>query len=140
VDGSVPPNGPYVVRPTADTTYTVTAVNGYTGERATCQIRVTIQKSEPPKPVIAGPSEIEVFSREFVLDGSQSSSPSGGPLTFRWEPIQTGAVILDQGKPITRVQLPGMFGVYQIRLTVTDQFGQSASAIVSIRFRSSTLP
>lgn len=140
IEGSVPPNGPVVVRPTADTTYTVTAVNGYTGERATCQIKVTVKKPDLPVPVIAGPSQIEVFSREFVLDGSQSSSPSGGPLTFRWESLQTGPVIIDQGKPVTRVQLPGMFGVYQIRLTVTDQAGQSASTIISVIFRSSTLP
>lgn len=140
VEGGVPANGPYIVRPTSDTTYTVTAVNGYTGERATCQIRVTIAKSELPKPVIAGPSEIEVFRNEFVLDGSQSTSPSGGALTYRWEPLQQGPVILDQGKPVTRVHVPEQIGIYQIRLTVTDQFGQSASTVITVYRRMPTLP
>ena len=68
------------------------------------------------------------------LDASQSVSPTGKPLTYRWEALGTGAAILDQGQPTTRAQLGGQFGDYVFRVTVTDAAGQSDSTTVTVRF------
>jgi len=83
---------------------------------------------------------VETFSRELPLNGSQSGNPAGGALTYLWEPLETGAAILDQGQANTRVQIGGLSGDYRIRLTVRNAAGQTDSAIVTVRFRSTTVP
>ena len=96
---------------------------------------VTVPAAVPPVAVITGPSLIETIYRQVSLDASQSTNPSGGALTYTWEPLSTGAAVLDQGQPITRVQLGGLFGDYIFRLTVRNAAGQSDSTTVTIRFR-----
>jgi hypothetical protein len=90
--------------------------------------------------VITGPAVIETFNREVVLSADVSANPTGGALTYIWTPLGTGAAVLDQGQPRTRVQLAGLAGDYQFRLTVRNPTGQESSSIVTVRFRSSTIP
>jgi hypothetical protein len=94
----------------------------------------------PPTAVITGPEVFETFSREVVLSAEQSTSPTGGALTYVWTPLGTGAAVLDQGQPRTRVQLGGLAGDYPFRVTVRNPTGQESSAVVTVRFRSSTIP
>ena len=54
--------------------------------------------------------------------------------------LGTGAAVLDQGQPRTRVQLGGLAGDYPFRLTVRNAAGQESTATVTVRFRSSTIP
>ena len=68
-----------------------------------------------------------------------SVSPTGEALTYIWEPLNTGAAVLDQGQKITRIQIGGLFGDYVIRLTVRTASGQQDSTTVTIRFRSTTV-
>jgi hypothetical protein len=103
-------------------------------------VTVNIPTGPPPVAIIAGPSVIDTIYRQISLDGSGSVEASGGgPLTYIWEPLQTGASVLDQGEPITRIQIAGGWGDYIIRLTVRNAAGQSASTTVTVRFRSITI-
>ena len=133
-------NGPVTVMPTATTTYTITAT-GANNQTATCSVAVTVTPAPaPPDAIITGPSVIETFNREVVLDASQSSNPTGGALTYQWTPMGTGAAVLDQGQQRTRVQLAGLAGDYPVRLTVRNAAGAESSTDVTIRFRSTTIP
>jgi hypothetical protein len=133
-------NGPVTVSPAASTTYTITAT-GANNQTATCTVAVNVTPApQPPTAEIEGPPVVETFTRELVLDGSQSANPAGGALTFIWTPLGTGAAVLDQGQARTRVQLAGLAGDYPFRLTVRNAAGQEDSTIVTVRFRSSTIP
>lgn len=132
-------SGPVSVSPTATTTYTITAT-GSGNRTATCTVTVTVTPAgEGPSAIIAGGGVIETLNREVLLDASSSSDPAGGALTYFWEPLSTGAAVLDQGSPRTRVQVGGLAGDYIFRVTVRNAQGQSATATVTVRFRSTTL-
>ncbi|MEJ7606629.1 MAG: hypothetical protein WKF37_10250 [Bryobacteraceae bacterium] len=94
----------------------------------------------PPVPIIIGGDLIETISRELILDGTGSTDPSGGTLTYLWEPVGTGSAVLDNGQARTRVQLGGLFGDYIFRLTVRNAAGQTASSTITVRFKSTTVP
>jgi hypothetical protein len=131
--------GPVTVNPTATTTYTITAT-GAGNQTATCSVTVNVPVGpEPPDAIITGPSVVDTIQRLLTLDGSASTDPAGGALTYIWEPLGTGAAILDQGQPMARVQLGGPFGDYIIRLTVRNAAGQEDSTTVTVRFKSTTV-
>lgn len=133
-------NGPVTVTPTATTTYTLTAT-GTDNRTATCTVTVNVNPAPaPPTAVIAGPATITTIRREITLDASQSTNPAGGALTYTWTPLGTGAAVLDQGSPQTRVQFSGGFGDYVFNLTVRNALGQSATTTVTVRFISINLP
>ncbi|MCZ2078297.1 MAG: OmpA family protein [Bryobacteraceae bacterium] len=136
--GAPPLAGPFTVNPQQTTTYTITATGGAGTTPATCQVTVTVQ-SQAPVPDIAGPDVIETIYRETTLDARGSTDPNDLPLTYIWEPLGTGVAILDQGQPVTRIQVGGLFGDYPIRLTVRNSAGQSATTTVTVRFKSSTV-
>jgi hypothetical protein len=140
--GSAPLNGPITVMPTQTTTYVVTATGASGTTPATCSVTVTVDipTGPPPIAIIGGPSVIDTIYRQITLDARGSVEASGGgPLTYIWEPLQTGASVLDQGEPVTRIQIAGGWGDYIIRLTVRNAAGQSASTTVTVRFRSITI-
>jgi len=126
--------GPVTVNPTGTTTYTITAT-GANNTTATCSVTVTVTPTQPPVAIITGPSTIETIYRQVNLDASTSTNPAGGPLTYFWEPLSTGAAVLDQGQAVTRVQLGGLLGDYIFKLTVRNAAGQQDSTTVTVRFR-----
>jgi hypothetical protein len=130
--------GPVTVNPVATTTYTITAT-GAGNRTATCTVTVTVTPApELPPPVVVGGTEQETLSRQIILDASGSTDPAGGALTFFWEPLSTGAAVLDQGSARTRVQFAGPFGTYLFRVTVRNAIGQSASTTVTVHFRATS--
>jgi hypothetical protein len=131
--------GPVTVMPTATTSYVIT-VTGANNRTATCTIPVTVTPApDPPTAIITGPSVVETIYRQTSLDGSTSTNPAGGALTYFWEPLSTGAAVLDQGTAQTRVQLGGAYGDYIFRLTVRNAQGQEASTTVTVRFKSTNI-
>jgi hypothetical protein len=128
--------GPVTVNPQATTAYTIT-VTGTQNRTATCTVNVTVTPgAEPPTAIIIGGPVIDTLTREVILDATTSTNPAGGALTYFWEPLGTGGTVLDQGQGRTRVQLAGLFGDYQFRVTVRNAQGQEGTAIVTVRFRS----
>jgi hypothetical protein len=89
--------------------------------------------------IIAGGDIIETINRELTLDASASTNPAGGALTFVWRPLASGAAVLDQGQPRTRVQLGGLFGDYPFQVTVRNAAGQEATGTVTVRFKTTTV-
>lgn len=84
---------------------------------------------------IAGPAALETNSPQVNLDGSKSTSPNSGDLTYSWSnaagyPL---ASILNAASPTPTVQMP-MRGEYQFVLTVTDRTGASAKTSVTVRY------
>lgn len=80
----------------------------------------------------------------YVLDGSQSSDPDGGSLSYSWELVQCPPkVLLCSGSysqavnPVVRSSQPDDIGAWVYRLTVTDDEGESASNIVTVTVRDS---
>ncbi|MDZ4797268.1 MAG: OmpA family protein [Bryobacteraceae bacterium] len=133
-------NGPITVAPTATTSYTLTAT-GTENRTATCTVSVNVTPAPaPPTAVITGPATIQTIRRETTLDATGSTNPAGGALTYIWSPVGTGATVLDQGQPITRVQFSGQFGDYVFNLTVRNALGQQATTTVTVRFISTTVP
>lgn len=135
--GAIPLQGPVTVRPTQSTNYTITAVGA--AASASCTVSVAVVLPPPPTAVILGPQVIETYERFITLDGSNSVSPTGSQLTFIWEPLGTGAAVLDQGQARTRIQIGGQYGDYIIRLRVRDQFGQEGTTTVTVRFFSTRI-
>jgi len=131
--------GPVTVNPAANTTYTITAM-GSNNRTATCTVTVSVTPQQPPPTaIITGGSVIETIYRQIVLSGEGSTNPAGGALTYQWTPLSTGAAVLDQGQANTRVQLGGAFGDYIFQLTVRNLQGQSSTATVTVRFKSTTV-
>ncbi|MBL8238792.1 MAG: OmpA family protein [Bryobacterales bacterium] len=125
---------PVVVRPTATTTYTLIAYNAQ-NQTARCEVTVRVA-AEPAviRPTAnAGPS-ITTIDRLLTLDGTKSSDPSGGALTYRWRPLEKTAVVLEPNSPTPRVQLGEQFGPYTFELTVTNGAGVSATSTVTINY------
>jgi hypothetical protein len=139
------PGAPVIVRPAQTTTYTVVATG--TRSTASCQITVTVQDdgTKPPEPggkppvAVVPQGTITTLSRQLTLDGSGSSDPEGGALTYLWKTINQTAAVLDATKPVTRVQLGEQFGIYIFELTVTNSKGLSSKATVTVNFVSTTV-
>jgi len=139
VSGTIGTSGPVTVSPTATTTYTLTA-QGTENRTAVCTVTVTVTPAPPPPTaVISGGAVIETFIREVVLSGEESVNPTGGALTYIWTPLYSGAAVLDQGQPRTRVQLGGLAGDYPFQLTVRNPAGAESTAVVTVRFRGDDL-
>jgi hypothetical protein len=131
--------GPVTVNPTATTTYVITAT-GANNQTATCSVTVTVTPApRPPDVIITEGSMVETIYRQLTLDASGSTDPAGGALTFLWEPLSTGAAVLDPGQALTRVQLGGLAGDYLFRVTVRNAQGATGQATITVRFKSTTL-
>jgi hypothetical protein len=130
------PAGSVTLQVGVDTTYTIVATNKLSQATATVTIKVKQAPVVPPgQPPIAnaGP-DFGTLQREFVLDGSGSSDPEGGPLTYRWRSLGTSAVVLDPTSATTRVQIGGPRGAYDFELTVTDSAGNVAVDTVRVQY------
>lgn len=97
----------------------------------------------PPAPgqtiAIAGPHNFSTLSRSIQLDGSQSTSADGKPLTYSWTIPQGGpsAAILGANTATPVVQFPQRQVTYTFQLTVTDSAGKSSTDFVTVDYQGS---
>lgn len=86
---------------------------------------------------IAGPKNLTVTTRTIQLDGSQSTSADGKPLTYLWSIPQgsPSAAIIGGTTATPIVQFSQGRGTYAFQLTVTDSTGKSASDIVTVLYQ-----
>jgi uncharacterized repeat protein (TIGR01451 family) len=120
---------------TAGTTYHL-AVDGAGGASGPTTLRFALDRAPLAK---AGPDVSVGRSAEVDLDGSASSDPDGGPLSFEW--LQVGgprAVLEDPRTARPRVRGLSQPGTYTFVVTVTDPSGQTAADDLVITVRTSS--
>jgi hypothetical protein len=91
--------------------------------------------------VITGPGGVTSATNTFTvtqsqvgLDASQSTSSNAGGLSYSWQPVAGSSVGIPGGntaKPYIQLGKPG---TYQVKLTVTDSTGATATAIVTLQY------
>jgi hypothetical protein len=125
---------PFTVTPNTTTTYTLIAYNSK-NETARCEVTVRV-KTPPPveRPIANAGPNVDTLYRQLTLDGTKSSDPAGGKLTYLWRPLSKTAVVLEPTSPTPRIQLGEQFGPYIFELTVTNEKGITASSTVTVNF------
>lgn len=89
---------------------------------------------------IASPKGLQTTRAQFTLDGSKSSDPNGGALTYKWVYIKTGGLIATisgdtSAMPVVTIQGGSFaYGTYMFQLTVTNPAGLTASDTVSVEY------
>jgi hypothetical protein len=120
---------------TAGTTYHL-AVDGAGGASGATTLRFALDRA----PLAKAGADVSVGrGAEVDLDGSASSDPDGGALSFEW--LQVGgprAVLEDARTARPRVRGLSQPGTYTFVLTVTDPSGQSAADDLVVTVRTST--
>jgi hypothetical protein len=75
-------------------------------------------------------------TQSFTLNANGSSDPNGDPLTYHWEIISGGPVVLndpDENTPQATVNAVGDARTMTFKVTVTDSHGDSSTDTVVIR-------
>jgi hypothetical protein len=90
----------------------------------------------PKTAAVAGPKNATVVTRQFQLDGTQSTSFDGRPLSYQWTipPGSLQAGISGASTATPTVQFGIGRGVYMFQLTVTDSSGKTSMDTVSVNF------
>lgn len=85
---------------------------------------------------IASPKNVSVTSSEIRLDGSQSTSADGTPLTYLWTipPGSPSAAILQGTTATPTVQFGQGSATYTSQLTVTDSAGKSSTDVATVSY------
>ena len=84
---------------------------------------------------VASPKNVSVTSHQYQLDGTQSKSADGKPLTYQWTIPQGGlSAAISQGNTATPIVQFSVRGVYNFLLTVTDSTGKSATDTATVDF------
>jgi phospholipase C len=88
----------------------------------------------PTTTAVAGPKNMTTLSPAVQLDGTQSTSADGKPLTYAWTESTASptAIIVGASTASPQVQLVGGPGVYTFTLTVTDSAGKTATDTVTV--------
>ncbi|HRP30596.1 MAG TPA: PKD domain-containing protein, partial [Agriterribacter sp.] len=112
------------------------------GGTAAATVTITVNAAPPPPVADAGNSQtITLPLNSASLDGSGSIAPGGSISNYVWSKVSgpSGGIISDTSQKKTVVT--GLLeGKYQYRLTVTDNRGVSASAILFITVKPAPLP
>lgn len=91
-----------------------------------------IRNGDDPPVADAGPNMIGVPAGVVTLNGSNSYSPDGNPITYQWVQVTGNPVTLSAptSAVTTFTALAGQ--TYQFRLTVRDNFGGQGFAYVTV--------
>lgn len=99
-----------------------------------------VHVGETPPVADAGPDQLGIPAGTVTLNGSNSYSPDGDPLTYQW--IQEGGPTVTLSAPTAAVTTFTATGSqsYTFRLTVKDNYGGQSSARVHVTTASSSAP
>jgi phospholipase C len=86
--------------------------------------------------VATSPQGAIVYSSQFSLSGTASTSADGKPLTYLWTlgPGSPSAAILGANTATPTMQAAQGTGLYSFVLTVTDDTGKTATATVTVQY------
>ncbi len=112
------------------------------GASSTSVVSITVKPAPlPPVADAGGNITITLPQNSITLDGSASSAPSGSIVSYLWKKSSgpSDGNISDAASAITAVS--GLVeGTYNFELTVTDNNGKTASAVVVITVNPEVLP
>ena len=94
---------------------------------------VEVPENQAPVAIVT-PENQTALTRQIQLDGSTSSDPDGGPITFHWRVTGRPAALIkgDTATPI--VQFGSGRGDYTFELTVTDSSGATDTATTTVMY------
>jgi len=109
---------------------TIPCVEGGPGEPA--------NRCKPVGPgtvAVAGPKNLTATARVLQLDGTQSTSADGKPLSFLWTiPQGSPSAAISGGTTATPTVQLTTRGAYTFQLTVTDSTGKSSTDFATVNF------
>jgi hypothetical protein len=114
--------------------FTVTDDQGATGF-ADVAVTVNPPVNKPPVANVVSPVDVELPTSFVRLDGTASTDPEGKPLSFLWEAEGNALPIFNPTSPRPIVHNIQTENDYNIRLTVTDDIGQTGTDNCLIRVR-----
>lgn len=116
--------------------FSITVNDGH-GGIASDTVRVSVADAGPgaqdlPPTADAGP-DLAIFVGDLVeLNGSGSSNPTGGALTYQWQQAAGSAItLIDADQNIARFT-PAAAGAYEFALTVTNTSGRTDQDVVAV--------
>ena len=84
---------------------------------------------------VAGPKNLVATSRVVQLDGTQSTSADGKPLSFLWNiPQGSPSASISGGSTATPTVQLTVRGTYTFQLTITDSTGKSSTDFATIKY------
>lgn len=112
------------------------------GGASTATVTVTVNAAPVPPVAQAGNDQtIELPENKVTVDGSKSTASSGSIKSYEWSKLSgpAGGTIVNPGSAITDITNLEE-GVYEFELTVTDNVGQSATAVVTVTVKPAPAP
>lgn len=83
---------------------------------------------------VAGPKDQATTQVDFRLDGTQSTSADGKPLTYKWTSLDSRSAMAMTDTAIAMVQFAAGPGPYLFQLVVTDSLGHTSTDQVRITY------
>ena len=95
-------------------------------------VSVTVAPAPNRAPTALADNQSAVVNTLVTLDGSRSSDPEGGALTYAWTPKSGPAVTLANAATVRPTFTPVATGAYVFTLTVTDTGGLTSAVDVTV--------
>ncbi len=99
-----------------------------------------VRTGDDPPIADAGPNQIGIAAGLITLNGSNSYSPDGNPITYQWVQVVGPQITLSSPTSAITTFTAIAGETYTFRLTVRDNFGGQGSAYVTINTKATPVP